>query len=318
MKLINFAVSGGARLGCAVGNDVLDVNGYLRRDLQRQGYDVATAARMADQAAPSDIGDVLAGGKAVLGRLQAAASNVAKASAAEQAALRAERILCGQGEISYLPPLPAEATLFCIGRNYMDHVAEAGSKTSEKPSLFTRLHNSVVGHQQPLLRPKLSHHFDWEVELAVVIGSHCRYVKKADYRKVVAGYSIFNDGSLRDYQRAAPNLTAGKNFFHSGAMGPWIITDDEVPDPQALQLRTLINGEVMQNANTKDMIFDIGTLIEYITEFTPLRPGDVISTGTPAGVGFIRKPPRFLVPGDALRMEVEKVGVLENGIVDEA
>ena len=317
MRLINFAVSGGARLGCALGNEVLDVNGYLRRDLQQQGYDLTTATRQADQLAPSDIGDVLAGGKAVLERLNAAVAAAGKLSDAAKAGLRAERILCRQDDLSYLPPLPADATLFCIGRNYADHVAEAGSKTGEKPSLFTRLHNSVVGHGQPLLRPKLSHHFDWEVELAVVIGQHCRYVKKADYRKVVAGYSIFNDGSLRDYQRNAPNLTAGKNFFHSGAMGPCIVTDDEVADPQKLQLRTLINGEVMQDANTATMIFDIGTIIEYITEFTPLRPGDVISTGTPAGVGFIRKPPRFLVPGDRLRMEVEGVGVLENDIVDE-
>jgi len=317
MRLINFAVSGGARLGCATGSEVLDVNGYMRRDLLKSGYDMATSARLADQAAPSDIGDVIAGGKDVLARIQALVDQAGRASAAEKQALRAEKILCSRDELSYLPPLPANATIFCIGRNYMDHVAEAGSSIGTIPSLFIRTHNSVVGHNEPLLRPKLSKAFDWEVELAVVIGKHCRYVKPEDALSVIAGYSIFNDGSLRDYQKAGPLLTAGKNFLHSGAFGPSIVTADEVPNPQNLELRTTINGEVMQHANTKDMIFNIGAIIAYITEFTPLRPGDVIATGTPAGVGFIRKPPRFLVPGDVLRMEVGNLDALQNTIVDE-
>lgn len=317
MRLINFVVSGSARLGVAIGSDVVDVNGFLRRDLQKQGYDLATAVRLADQSLPSDIGDVIAGGRDSLARCNAVAQQAKVLSDAEKESLRAAHILFKRDELVYLPPLPANGTIFCIGRNYSDHVAEAGSKTGELPSLFMRLHNSVVGHEQPLVRPKLSKAFDWEVELCVVIGQHCRYVKRADALKVVAGYTIFNDGSLRDYQRAAPNLTAGKNFFHSGAMGPSIVTADEVPDPQNLRLRTLINGEVMQDANTKDMIFNIGAIIEYITEFTPLRPGDVIATGTPSGVGFVRKPPRFLVPGDDLVMEIEGLDTLRNSIVDE-
>ncbi len=205
-----------------------------------------------------------------------------------------------------------------VGRNYADHIAEAGSKAPSIPAIFMRTHNSVVGHGEALLRPRLSHHFDWEVELAVVIGQHCRHVTKRNALKVVAGYTTFNDGSLRDYQKAAPMLTAGKNFFRSGAVGPSIVTADEVGDPQDLSLRTRLNGKVMQNANTKDMLFNIADIIAYLTQWTPLRPGDVIATGTPAGVGFSRKPPIFLKPGDTLRMEIGNLDPLVNTIVDEA
>jgi len=317
MRLVSYSMSGGVRWGCVADGAVIDINGFVKRDFLTRGYDLPTAARMASQVAPTDLGDVLAGGAVALDRIRGILDRIATLPETEAQLLRAEKILCNPEEITYLPPLASGATLFCIGRNYAEHVAEAGSEIPTTPALFLRTHNSVVGHRQSLLRPKMSSHFDWEIELAVIIGQHCRYVAKADALKVVAAYSVFNDGSLRDYQKGAPILTAGKNFFHSGAMGPSLVTADEVRDPQALQIRTWLNGDLMQNASTADMIFDVATIIAYITEFTPLRPGDVIVTGTPAGVGFKRKPPRFLKPGDVLKMEIGNLDPLENSVEDE-
>jgi 2-keto-4-pentenoate hydratase/2-oxohepta-3-ene-1,7-dioic acid hydratase in catechol pathway len=223
MRLINYSISGRTRLGCAVGAEVLDANGFVSRSYLQEGYDLQTAERMANQSVPSDLGDVLAAGADGQKRLQAVLDRVARLSAAEKEALRKDNILCDPAKIRYLPPLAANATIFAVGRNYAEHVAEAGSQIPTLPAIFMRTHNSVVGHRQALLRPKLSHHFDWEVELAVIIGQHCRHVSKENALKVVAAYSIFNDGSLRDYQKAAPMLTAGKNFLQSGAPTRWPI-----------------------------------------------------------------------------------------------
>jgi 2-keto-4-pentenoate hydratase/2-oxohepta-3-ene-1,7-dioic acid hydratase in catechol pathway len=186
------------------------------------------------------------------------------------------------------------------------------------PGLFMRTRDSLVGHRQDVLRPAaVSTDFDFEVELGVVIGKPCHRVSKEVALDYVAGYTIFNDGSVRDYQKQTELPTAGKNFFRSGSLGPWIVTLDEFADPEALEIETRVNGETMQAANTRDMIFDVRATISYFSEFAVLQPGDVIGTGTPAGIGFRRNPPVYLVPDDQLEFEIEGIGILENRVADE-
>lgn len=224
----------------------------------------------------------------------------------------------GYGAIQYLPVVPNAGKLLCIGLNYATHVKEGGREPPKQPMIFVRFNNSVVGHNQALVRPKASDKFDFEGELVVIIGKTCRHVAKADWQSVVAGYTCFNDGSIRDFQRHTTQFTPGKNFYQSGAFGPYMITPDEVGDITSKELITRLNGEVMQHAPINDLLFDIPTLIEYCSTFTQLEPGDAIVTGTTGGVGFARTPPVWMKPGDKIEIEVTGVGVLTNTIIDEA
>ena len=207
--------------------------------------------------------------------------------------------------------------VLCIGVNYKKHVREMGRELPDKPWVFVRFADSFVGHGAGMLRPSVSKQYDFEGELAVVIGRSAHRVAAADAFDYVAGYCCLNDGSVRDFQRHSGQFTAGKNFLKSGSMGPWLVTKDEVPDPAALQLETRLNGETMQSSPTSDLIFDIPTLIEYCATFTRLEPGDVIATGTPGGVGAARTPPVWLQPGDTIEVAISGIGVLQNTIVAE-
>lgn len=218
--------------------------------------------------------------------------------------------------VKLLPPIPAPDKIICIGLNYRGHVSEGGGKLPSHPSLFTRFADTLVGQDEAIIRPLVSNDLDYECELALVIGKPGRHIAREAAMSHVAGYSCFNDASVRDYQ-VSHSLPAGKNFFATGGFGPWLVTADEIPDPGNLALRTLINGVEVQHGNTKDLIFDIPAIIAYVSGFTPLSTGDVISTGTPEGVGFVRKPPLFLKPGDVVEIEVEKVGTLRNPVVAE-
>jgi 2-keto-4-pentenoate hydratase/2-oxohepta-3-ene-1,7-dioic acid hydratase in catechol pathway len=218
--------------------------------------------------------------------------------------------------VTLLPSVPDPDKIICIGLNYRAHVSEGGGKTMEFPSLFTRFTDTLVGHGSAIVRPLVSSELDYECELALVIGKPGRHIKRADAMSHVAGYSCFNDASVRDYQ-VSHSLPAGKNFFATGGFGPWIVTADEIPEPGKLGLRTLLNGVELQHGNTADLIFDIPAIISYVSGFTPLSPGDIISTGTPDGVGFLRKPPVWLKPGDIVEIEVEKIGTLRNPVVAE-
>lgn len=215
-------------------------------------------------------------------------------------------------EVTLLPPLALGARLFCTGLNYKTHVAETGRDLPAQPSIFLRLAESVVGAGAAMIRPAASGHFDFEGELAVCIGSSAHRVSEAAALSYVAGYTCFNDGSLRDFQKFS--VTAGKNFDASGAMGPWIVTADEIPDPTALVLATRLNGEEMQRSGTDMLIYPIPRLISFISQFVTLRPGDVIATGTPAGVGARRTPPLWMRPGDTIEVDISGVGVLRNPI----
>lgn len=220
--------------------------------------------------------------------------------------------------ISFLPVIPSPNKTLCIGLNYREHAAETGAKPPpDHPIIFTRFADAQTGHLSPLVRPTASIEFDYEGELAAIIGRAAHHVSRTHALDHVAGYTCFNDGSVRDWQFHSSQFTAGKNFLRSGSMGPWMVTEDEIPNPGALALTTRLNGDIVQEGSTADMLFDLPTLIEYITSFTVLQPGDVIVTGTPAGVGFSRQPPLYMKSGDVVEVEIEQIGVLRNPVVDE-
>lgn len=220
-------------------------------------------------------------------------------------------------EVRFLPPVPDADKILCVGFNYRGHLTETGTPIPEHPSLFVRFASSQVGHGEPVLAPSNSEQFDYEGELAVIIGRRAWRVSEADAMSYVAGYSCFAENSVRDFQNHARQATAGKNFLRSGAVGPWLTTADEVPDPSALTLVTRVNGEVVQDESVSQLIFGVPALIAYITRFTELLPGDVISTGTPDGVGLFRDPPKWLRVGDVVEVEIEGVGLLRNVVVGE-
>lgn len=250
------------------------------------------------------------------GTVASAVERAVAAAAGDPAQARQAGIAIPVEEAEFAPLIPEPGKFLCVGRNYADHINEAGRPMPEVPVLFARFRESLIGHRASIVRPTASHELDWEGELAVVIGRHCRPTTRDEALDAVAGYAIFNDVSLRDYQMRGVQWTAGKNFFSTGGFGPWLVPAREIPDPQALELEVRVNGTTTQHANTKDMIFDVATLIMHVAEWLPLAPGDVIATGTPSGVGFVRTPPWFLEPGDVVEVEIEGIGTLVNTVVD--
>jgi len=219
-----------------------------------------------------------------------------------------------ESDVTWLPVIPNPGKIVCVGLNYEEHRQETGRDKTEQPALFLRLAESQVGHRQPILRPRESKNLDYEAEIAVVIGRAGRRISQKDAWNHIAGYSCYNDGSVRDWQRHTVQWTAGKNFASTGGFGPWMVSADEIPAGALLTLSCRLNGERMQHATTEQMIFKIPKLIEYISSFTTLLPGDVIVTGTPGGVGARRNPPVWMKPGDTVEIEIDKVGVLVNTI----
>jgi len=218
-------------------------------------------------------------------------------------------------DVELLPVIPDPEKILCIGLNYASHVGEVGRELPKVPSVFSRLHNTLVPAGGNIVRPKASIAFDYEGELAVIIGERCRHVPRARALSVIAGYSCFIDASVRDFQKHS--VTAGKNFPATGPLGPWMVTADVVQDPQRLELTTRLNGAVVQRDTTDHMIFDVATIIEYLSTVTWLEPGDVIATGTPDGVGLGRKPPLWMKGGDKLEVEISGIGTLNVNVVDE-
>jgi len=221
-----------------------------------------------------------------------------------------------QSDITFLPVIPNPDKIVCVGLNYQDHVVETGRDNTEQPAIFLRLPESQVGHRQPIVRPKESTHLDFEAEIAVIIGKSGRRISQKDSWSHIAGYSCYNDGSVRDWQRHTIQWTAGKNFARTGGFGPWMVTADEIPPNAKMTLSCRLNGERMQHATTEQMIFKIPKIIEYVSTWTTLVPGDVLVTGTPGGVGARRTPPVWMKPGDKVEIEIDRVGILENTIAD--
>lgn len=220
--------------------------------------------------------------------------------------------------LQFSMPIPDPARIICVGMNYLEHIHEMGRKRPAYPSLFTRFNDTMVGHGQPVLRPRISTEYDYEGELAVVIGRSARYLKETEAADCIAGYSCFFDGSVRDWQNHTTQFSPGKNFPSSGSCGPWLVTADEMPDLSALGLQTCVNGEVLQSAPFSNLCFTVPQIVAYCSGFCQLNPGDIIATGTPSGVGFARKPPRWLKAGDRVEVRIDGIGVLANTVVDEA
>ncbi|WP_315813268.1 fumarylacetoacetate hydrolase family protein [Bradyrhizobium sp. SZCCHNR2028] len=219
--------------------------------------------------------------------------------------------------ISFLPVIPNPDKILCIGLNYETHRKETGRSEVENPTVFGRFANSQTGHLTDIIRPRVSTDLDFEGELAIVIGKPGRYIPRSEAWQHIAGYACYNEGSVRDFQRHTHQFTPGKNFPATGAFGPWLVTPDEIDDLGPLRLQTRLNGEVVQDATISQMIFDIPRQIEYCSSFTRLEPGDVIATGTPGGVGSRRTPPLWMKPGDVVEVEIDRIGLLRNGIADE-
>jgi 2-keto-4-pentenoate hydratase/2-oxohepta-3-ene-1,7-dioic acid hydratase in catechol pathway len=219
--------------------------------------------------------------------------------------------------IAYAPVIPDPDKIICVGLNYRDHVAETGRTVTEKPALFARFASSQVGHLQPLVKPWVSDDFDYEGELAVVIGRPGRHIPASRALGHVAGYACYNEGSIRDWQRHTSQFLAGKTFADSGSFGPWLVTTDDISDPSKLTLQTRLNGTIVQNTTTDLLITPVPELIAYISTICPLVPGDVIVTGTPGGVGAKRTPPLWMRPGDTVEVEISGISTLRNTVIAE-
>lgn len=284
MKLAAFTHEGTRRLGVVIGEAVVD--------LAEAAPDL-----------PRDMVRLLEAGAAALTAARAAVEKARKRLALETVRLNA--------------PISRPPKFLAVAYNYADHLAETGKEKPSFPTFFNKQSTCVIGPTDPIHRPTVSDMLDYEGELGLVIGRRCRHVPAERAPEVVAGYLIVNDVSVRDWQLKAPTMVLGKSFDTHGPTGPWIVTPDEIGDPHALHIRTWVSGELRQDSNTRHLIHDSFELISTLSTVFTLEPGDIISTGTPAGVGVALKPPRFLVPGDVVRIEIERIGCLENPVIQE-
>jgi len=283
MKLATFTQAGSRRIGLVVGDEVVDLAAALPE-------------------LPREMVGFLEAGADALSAAQAALDDGPRLPLS---ALRLEA------------PIARPPKFLAVGLNYADHVAEAGLDTPAHPTIFNKQSTCVTGPGGGVELPRASHVLDYEGELGFVIGRRCRHVSRDDAADVIAGYTIVNDVSVRDWQLRVPTWTMGKSFDTHGPIGPWIVTPEELPEPHRLRLRTWVNGELRQDSNTKELIFDCFQLVEHLSTAFTLEPGDVIATGTPSGVGIAMKPPRLLQVGDQMRIEIEGIGTLENPVVAE-
>ena len=287
MRLVTFQGQSGPAIGVRLGDKVID--------LSKAAPDL-----------PIDMIGLLEGGESSLAKAKAAANNAADDAKVDMSLVK------------LLVPIARPGKIICIGRNYAAHAAEGGAETPTYPEVFYRGSTTLIAQGEPIIRPKCSDKLDFEAELVVVIGKLAKHVAEADAGAYIAGYSLFNEGTLRDYQRKSSQWTVGKNFDNTGPFGPEIVTSDEVPEgAKGLRIQSRLNGQIMQDANTDDLVFTIHNLIYRLTECMTLEPGDIIVSGTPAGVGYARTPPVFMKPGDIIEIEVDGIGVLTNTIEDE-
>jgi 2-keto-4-pentenoate hydratase/2-oxohepta-3-ene-1,7-dioic acid hydratase in catechol pathway len=257
-------------------------------------------------------------GAALRDRFADLKSAIAAGALTEAAAASAKAARHPLKNITWLPVIPNPDKILCIGLNYETHRKETGRSEVENPTVFGRFANSQTGHLANIIRPRVSKDLDFEGELALIIGKPGRYISRASASDHIAGYACYNEGSVRDFQRHTHQFTPGKNFPDTGAFGPWMVTPDEAGDLAPLRLQTRLNGQVVQDATISQMIFGIPQQIEYCSSFTRLEPGDVIVTGTPGGVGSRRTPPLWMKPGDVVEVEIDRIGLLRNGVADEA
>jgi len=286
MKILGFETNEGLRLGVVEGDQVIDLQAV-------------------DPKLPANLADVLAKNNGDLKPL---------ADLAKRAPAGARKPLNG---LKYALPVMRPGKIICLGLNYLEHVKEGFQRDNvpKFPTIFMRCQTSLVPHGQGIWRPKVTETLDYEAEMVVVIGKRVKHVSVENAYSCIAGYSCFNEGSVREFQRKTTQWDMGKNFDHTGAFGPWMVTPDEVPSGgKGLKIQTRLNGQVMQSDNTDNMMFPVAETIAYVTQGMTLDPGDIIVTGTPSGVGFARKPPVWMKPGDTCEIDIERVGVLVNPI----
>jgi acylpyruvate hydrolase len=300
MKLVRFSTQGHAvpRLGLLQGERIADLTASLTASLARRG--VVRAAEIAAALVPSSTRQFLEGGSAS----RDAVAGITEWVTVDRASARLHAPIADPGKF------------ICIGLNYSDHAAETNNPIPKEPPIFAKWNTSIIDPGEPILRPRGSKQLDWEVELGVVIGRTARYVSKEQALDYVAGYTIINDASARDFQFLTSQWMAGKIFETAAPVGPYIADREEIPDPHVLDLKTFVNGKQMQQGNTKTFIFDVRYVVSYLSGLMTLSPGDLIATGTPPGVGLGMKPPVFMNAGDVCRMEITGLGVLENPVKD--
>ena len=299
MKLVRFSTQGQSpRLGALQGDRIADLQASLAATLARRG--VVRTGEIAAALVPASARQFYEGGVAA----REAVSGITEWVTVDRASARLHAPIADPGKF------------ICIGLNYRDHAEEAGQPIPKEPPIFAKWANAILDPGEPILRPRGSTQLDWEVELGVVIGRTARYVPREQALDYVAGYTIINDASARDFQFLTSQWMAGKIFETAAPVGPYIADREEIPDPHVLELKTFVNGKQMQNGNTKTLIFDVRYLVSYLSNLMTLSPGDLIATGTPPGVGLGMKPPVFMQPGDVCRMEITGLGVLENPVKD--
>src|SRR5215831_3663947 len=312
MRLVTFLRLGTPRLGAVVGEQIIDLNAGYQYLQERAG--IPRAHERAAVVLPPNIIDFLTNGDESLAAARRVVEQVAKL---ESSALAGKGIVYGVKGVTLKAPVPRPPKLILVGLNYRDHAEEAKMKIPEEPTLFSKYPSVVIGPGEAIRMPKVSTQIDFEGEFAFVIGKGGKDIPKNEAINYVAGYTIVHDVSCRDYQMRTGQWMVGKTFDTFAPMGPYLVLKDEIPDPHNLNLTTRLNGVVMQSSNTKHLIFNTFDLIAYMSQVFTLEPGDVVSTGTPSGVGFARKPPVFLKPGDEVAVEVEGIGTLMNPVVAE-
>ena len=315
MRLITFAVRGETALGVEAGEWAIDLARAGRAYFGARGPSRQAAGGCA--LLPPAMTPFLRGGDEAIAIASEVVAHITEAlgTRREVVRLQQEGILWHLAEIQRRPPVPAPPKILCVGRNYAEHAREGGGEPPELPIFFGRFPHSLLAPGAPYVLPRVSPQVDFEGELVTVIGSGGRDIPEARALDHVAGYTIFNDLSIRDFQRRTSQWMLGKNFDHSGPLGPAMVTRDEIPDPQALTLTVDVSGERMQEAHTQTMIFSVAHLVAYVSTALTLEPGDLIATGTPGGVGYARKPPRWLRAGDTVRIAISGLGVLETPVV---
>ena len=317
MKLTTFEYQGKRSMGALVDNQVV----ALSAAFAAYQLSLGAASKSGRRELPNDMLEFLAGGQPAMESARSAIEFVQRESSGGRAPTGSagEPLMLPLVEVQLLAPILRPGKLLCIGLNYRDHAAEVNMKVPERPILFSKYANTVVGPGAPVVLPGISRKVDFEAELAVVIGKLAKGVSEADALEYVAGYAAFNDVSARDLQieLGGGQWVWGKTMDTFGPLGPTLVTRDEIPDPGDLDISFRLNGQTMQDSNTRNLIFGVPTLISFLSQGMTLEPGDVIATGTPAGVGLNRVPPAFLKPGDVMEVEIEGLGILENPVVTE-
>ena len=314
MRLISFRDGDEARVGVLRGQCIVDVNRAYAHLLW--SVDIARARAHADASAPSAMLEFLDAGEEALQAAREALDFVGELMHAKRSRewLRDEGVVRKLSEAELLAPIPRPGKILCLGLNYKDHAKESGTPLPKEPIVFSKAPTAVIGPGQAIQIPRATTEVDYEVEMAFVIGQECKEIDAKDAYDYIAGYTILNDVSARDYQlkKGGGQWHLGKSFDTFCPIGPWIVTRDEVRNPHKLDIRLRLNGKTMQHSNTRHLCFRVDAIVEYLSRVFTLEPGDVVATGTPGGVGFVRKPPRFLRRGDVLRLDIEDIGRLEN------